>query len=171
MPNRRNPANGEARHLPHPVTIRPPELHPQRGLGLRRIHSIGSRRNDDRCPHPAAEHDGFFDCATVHPTAAAASAAVRVPAGNWVTVSACAAASNAARTRSTDPPVSGPDMPAVVALPHPYAKHGKRRSEQRGRGWARAAATRHRTLPSILLSRQAGPVAGATKVAGAWSKR
>src|SRR5947209_3027325 len=49
-------------------------------------------------------------CATVHPTAAAASAAVRVPAGNCVMVSTWPACSNAARTRSTDPPVSDADI-------------------------------------------------------------
>jgi hypothetical protein len=39
-----------------------------------------------------------------------------------VMVSACPAASNAARTRSTDPPASDPDMPALVARPRRYAK-------------------------------------------------
>src|ERR1043165_6309489 len=49
-------------------------------------------------------------CATLQPTAAAASAAVRVPAGNWVMVSGWPAVSRAARTRSTEPPVSLADI-------------------------------------------------------------
>src|SRR5580658_8401281 len=45
-------------------------------------------------------------CATVQPTAAAASAAVRVLAGNSVMVSGWPAAKSAARTRATDPKIS-----------------------------------------------------------------
>src|SRR5882757_945370 len=52
----------------------------------------------------------FAICATVQPTAAAASAAVRVPDGNSVMVSGWPMASSAARTRSTEPPRSEADI-------------------------------------------------------------
>src|SRR5271169_5228447 len=58
----------------------------------------------------------FAICATVHPTAAAASAAVRVPAGNCVIVSEWPAASSADRTRSTEPPVSLADILYLPAM-------------------------------------------------------
>src|SRR5579859_7619034 len=72
-------------------------------------------------------------CATEQPTAAAASAAVRVPTGNSVIVSGCPAASNAARTRSTDPPVSCPDISPGLASPVLQAKNAAQRD--RGRPW------------------------------------
>ena len=44
----------------------------------------------------------FAICATSHPIAAAASAAVRVPSGKARMSSGCPAARSAARTRATD---------------------------------------------------------------------
>src|SRR4051794_18158358 len=52
----------------------------------------------------------FAIWATVQPTAAAASAAVRVPAGNSEIVSGWPAATSAARTRATEPPDSLADI-------------------------------------------------------------
>src|SRR5580658_4946675 len=65
-------------------------------------------------------------------------------------VSACPAASNAARTRSTDPPVSDPDMLALVALPRPYAKHRKRSPKQNDRRWL--GHRQYRAEQSVLLA-------------------
>jgi oxygen-independent coproporphyrinogen-3 oxidase len=58
----------------------------------------------------------FAIWATVQPTAAAASAAVRVPAGNSEIVSGWPAAASAARTRSTEPPDSLADILYLPAM-------------------------------------------------------
>lgn len=51
---------------------------------------------------PARSTIDFAICATVQPTALAASCAVRVPSGNSEMVSAWPAATSAARTRATE---------------------------------------------------------------------
>ncbi len=70
---------------------------------------------------PARNTIDLAICATEQPTAMAASAAVRVPIGNAVIVSAWPAASRAARTRATEPPLSGAGICAYLRGMDPLA--------------------------------------------------
>ena len=61
MTDRRDAADREAGHLPHPVGVRASQLHAQRRLRLRLIDPVGARGDHHRRPHAAAEHDRLGD--------------------------------------------------------------------------------------------------------------
>jgi hypothetical protein len=85
----------------------------QRHGGLVWIHPVGTGGDDQAGRSPARKIIDLAICATVQPTAAAASSAVRVPPGKVSMFPHAPAASSASRTRATEPSVSLPDIPYI----------------------------------------------------------
>jgi hypothetical protein len=148
MADRSNTADRETRRLSDPLGVCPVKLGRERGFNSRGIDPMAP---EVMTITGRVSHRNTIDLAiwpTVQPTAAAASAAVRVPAGNSTIVSGCPAATSAARTRSIEPPpISLSTIYIPVALGAAY-RLNKIRAKEEQVAWGqtrRQNGTRDRT--------------------------